>query len=291
MKKIIIMLMSCNQEHFLKQEQDCIDTYLSRLPDNFDYIIYRSNNTNTFEFDSDKHLLLVPEKDDLFNTFNKTYSAFYWLVNNMQYDYILRTNTSTYINVELLNAFVQSLDNDTELWGSELFYDCVKQNVKGMYLRGNCLLLSKRHIDTILNDGMLCVLMSNRLIDDETIGAIFLLHPEYTIKSYTECWYKSLNKQYSYHQISMMNNTDKSFNLLKKCVAIQIRNYEDRSLEHQYYFEIDEVFKNNKYTDISDCVNFLYDYSTHPDIFCGEKFGYAQTKYINNNYVIKNGTT
>ena len=46
MKKILIMIMSCNQEHFITEEQICKNTYLSRLPDNIDYIIYRGDYYN-----------------------------------------------------------------------------------------------------------------------------------------------------------------------------------------------------------------------------------------------------
>lgn len=281
--------MSCNQEHFIKQETDCINTYLSVLPDNVDYIIYRGGPNYTYNEAS--HLLCVPERDDLKNTYNKTFAAFNWVTKNRDYDYILRTNTSTYINVELLNAFIQTLTNDTDIWGSEIFYDYLNQNVRGMYLRGNCLLLSRKHIKTILNDGLICYLMSNRLIDDETIGAIFLTHPEYNIKSFTECWYKSSKTPYSYHQISNMNNTDKSFDLLKKCVAIQIKNWYDRSLEQKHYLEIYEVFKTNKYDNILDSIKFIYDYSKHPDIFLGNMIGFKQTVCKDNKYTIKNGTT
>ena len=107
------MIMSCNQEHFIQEEEICKNTYLSRLPDNIDYIIYRGSSD---KLSFDNHLLKLNVEDDLFNTYRKTYLALNYIHNNLEYDYIFRTNTSTYVNVDLLNKFVQSLEDDNIVW-------------------------------------------------------------------------------------------------------------------------------------------------------------------------------
>lgn len=113
------MIMSCNQEHFLKQEQDCKDTYLSRLAENIDYIIYRETELNTYDYNEKTKTLLVPSEGGIGDTFVKTYNAFLWVTRNIEYDYIFRTNTSTYVNVDLLDKFIQSLEDDNVVYTSE----------------------------------------------------------------------------------------------------------------------------------------------------------------------------
>ena len=84
-----------------------------------------------------------------------------------------------------------------------------------------------------------------------------------------------------------MNNTNKSFELLKNVIAIQIRNWYDRSLENKHFNEIHEVFIKNKYDDISKSIDFIYDYSTHPDLFLGHTNGFIQIKLENNIYNVR----
>ena len=43
-------------------------------------------------------------------TYAKTYYALKYVNENLDYDYIFRTNTSTYVNTKLLQAFVDSLE-------------------------------------------------------------------------------------------------------------------------------------------------------------------------------------
>lgn len=290
------MIMSCNQDHFIEQEKVCKATYLSNLPENISYIIYRGGYENCELVDD---LLQLQTNDELEHTFKKTYDAFNIANNIFEYDYILRTNTSTYINIELLNAFVQSLNNDVDVWGSELIYDQSEDIANCIYLRGNALLLSKRNVEIIINRGMPFYFLNMPFIDDWTIGSIFstestLNHDsKFIIKSYTECWYKSSALNYDGHQISNMSNTNKDFDFLKNIIAIQIRNYYDRSLETKHFMEIHEVFMNNKYDNIFESIKYIYDYSLHPDLFLGHTFGFVQITYNNGyyNFKIENGTS
>ena len=100
------MIMSCNQEHFIKEEQVLRDTYLSRLPENIYYLIYRGGYENV-EYNENMNRLHLNCKHDINNTFKKTYEALYWVIGKYgnDYEYIFRTNTSTYINIDLLKYF------------------------------------------------------------------------------------------------------------------------------------------------------------------------------------------
>ena len=278
--------MSCNQEHFINEERVCENTYLSRLPNNIDYIIYRGGNNTELN----GHILTVEAEDDLNNTYNKTYQAINYIVHNMNYDYIFRTNTSTYVNIDLLNAFVQSLPNDGVIWTSELFCD-LQGDYRLPYGRGNGLLIPFNELYILLKEGFALSFIKNHLIDDSTIGCIYNSyriknHDRFYdyIKSYKEGWYKATLQPYSNHQVCNMNNTCKDFDFLKQMITIQIRNWYDRSLEEKHFYEIDEVFKNNKDEDIDNTVKSQYNYSKNPDIFLGHTIGY---KLFNQVFKIK----
>lgn len=280
------MIMSCNQEHFIKEEQVLRETYLSRLPENIDYLIYRGGN-DSVEYNEDIHILHLTCKDDINNTFKKTYEAFYWVIDKYgdEYEYIFRTNTSTYINIDLLNAFVQSLSikNKYDIWGGEIVYNVDNDSLcNTLYIRGNGLLLNVETVRGILNIGWGYYLLNNiNLIDDGTLGCIYntynLLYRNQFIqyiKSFKEGWYKASLGPYSAHKVCCMNNENIDFDFLKQMIIIQIRNWYDRTKELEHFKIIDEVFKNNKDIDIDKTVQEQYEYANNPDVFLGQNYGF-----------------
>ena len=294
MKKILIMIMSCNQEHFINQENDCKDTYLSRLPENIDYIIYRGGSDNV-EYNENTKVLHLRSKDDLGNTFKKTYEAFSWVINKYsdEYEYIFRTNTSTYVNIDLLNAFVQSLGikNKHEIWGGEIVYNIDKDSLcNTLYIRGNGLLLNVESVRGILNIGWGYCQIHKELIDDIVLGCIYnninlLKNGKYFpyIKSFKEGWYKASLVPYTEHQVCRMNNENIDFDFLKQMMIIQIRNWYDRTQESKHFKIIDEVFKNNKDNELNKTVQQQYEYSNNPEVFLGHNYGFKPFNNIFNN--------
>lgn len=293
------MIMSCNQEHFLKQEQDCKDTYLSRLAENIDYIIYRETELNTYDYNEKTKTLLVPSEGGIGDTFVKTYNAFLWVTRNIEYDYIFRTNTSTYVNIDLLNEFVQTINNPYEIWGGEVVYIMEDHNKylnnSLLYLRGNGIIFSKEMITNILNYGWGYCYIHRELIDDMILGCIYnninlLKNGIYIpyIKSFKEGWYKASLVPYTEHQVCRMNNENIDFDFLKQMMIIQIRNWYDRTKESEHFKIIDEVFKNNKDIELNKTVQEQYEYSNNPELFLGHNYGF---KPFNNVFKIRKGDT
>lgn len=286
--KILIVIMSCNNDFFIEQENILKETYLSILTDNIDYVIYRGGNDKD-EFRNNKHLLLLNVEDDLSNTYKKTYRALNLIHDNFNYDYILRTNTSTYINIDLLAAFVQNLI-DTEqyndnVWGAEYTKHIEEDNMCRHipYIRGNAILLSRPNVLDILDYGKSYTYINNRiLIDDEVIGLILysILGDGY-LKCFGEAWYKSIPETGNYPtSISNMNNTNTDFDYLKNFIAIQIKNWYDRDLENNHFRLIHKVFAENRDNDINKTIENIYRYSENPDIFLGERYGFYTLKDI-----------
>lgn len=283
------MIMSC-QDDFFKHEEDIIrNTWLKDLPDNIDYLFYRGDeNLEKHKYNKEQHLLTLRCEDDMPNTFKKTYYAFN-LINKLfkDYDYVFRTNTSTYVNVELLNKLVQDVcsKNQLEVWTSDIYSLSNSFCPYPLYLygRGNGILLSKKIIEIILEGGLGFLYLGK--CDDWIIGNIINTHwineqssYEDLIKGYTHGWYKCVpEEQPNNHKLCVYGNKNNSWDFLKKFVTIQIKRYRERELEEQHYYEVDKVFKENKYSeeDLNKEIINIIKYSENPSIFIGSILGYT----------------
>jgi hypothetical protein len=292
MKKILITVMSCSDNFFEQQVNQIKETWaidvINNKYENIDFIYYRGDeniNSNVIYNESKKELILRCE-DDLDNTFKKTVYAFDWISENKEYDYIFRTNTSTYVNIELLNAFIQSLDDDNITYTSEL-YSLIEANTpKPMYIygRGNGLIISKKMINVIRNDGI--NLLYFNITDDIAIGNILNSYwikqnKNYLdyIKSYTHGWFKAVKHTMFVggkpdYLLCTFDNKNTDFEFLKKFITIQTKMYYSRNLEEENYNELHNIIYNNVDKDIENTIQFINNYSNNPNIFIGSIIGY-----------------
>lgn len=158
MKKILILAMSCNQDLFIKQEQNIKSLYAKDILDekykNIDFWIYTASPDSKYHVNKKQHKLYVPCDDSLNGTYEKTYKVFN-LINKLgfEYDYILRTNLSTYINVKLLNDFINGNSgiNDRKMYTGMVYCtrDATGPYEWCLYGCGNCLIISKFWVDII----------------------------------------------------------------------------------------------------------------------------------------------
>lgn len=114
MKKAIILVMSCEQSRYMAEEAVIRETWAKPIIngkiENVSIMFYRGGS-ETEEYDKDKCLLKLTSDDGLYKTFEKTIDAFKYLEKeNIEYDYVFRTNTSTYINVDAIVQFLNFED-------------------------------------------------------------------------------------------------------------------------------------------------------------------------------------
>lgn len=288
MKKILIMVMSCNDNFFITQEQIMKETWVKQIEqfDNIDYIIYRGDpNISKHKYNKEQHLLSLRCEDDIDSTFKKTYYAFKLAHKIYDYDYIFRTNTSTYINVVLLNQFIQQLEDDNILWTSELYSLSNSFCPYPLYLygRGNGIILSKNIINIILKEGISHLYLNK--CDDWMIGNILNTYwikqgKDYLdyIKGYKHGWYKCVPNEFqNNHKLCGWGNKNKDWNFINQFITIQIKRYRERHLENDQYKELNEVFENNKYTEdeLIEQIKSNFEYSKQPSVFIGSILGYA----------------
>lgn len=140
--KVLFLIQSCNEERYIKEEQILRETYLKRLRKGCSYYFYRGNGDNTLSGDT----LFLECEDDLNHTFRKTIMAL-TVFRKENYDFIVRINTSNWINIELLLDLLETLDSSKrELIGCKVVTNGSTNGIPIM--RGNLLILNK----TIIND-------------------------------------------------------------------------------------------------------------------------------------------
>ena len=287
MKKILITVMSCDKEFFSNQEELIKQTWAKDIIDgkypNIDIVFYIGCPViNETYSDDDLKTIVLKCEDDLDNTFKKTIRAFEYIDNNYEYDYIFRTNTSTYVNVQLLNEFIQSITDDNILYGSEIYSlsESTCPYPLCLFVRGNSIILSKKHIDILLKDSY--PLLYLNLCDDYTIGNIINSYwikqnIDYTqyIRGVPHGWYKcTFTEIKNNHSLCTYYNTNTDINFLSQFITIQIRNYNDRSLETKHYLELHDLFSTYKLTEKDEAINKVIEYTKNYDIFIGSILGY-----------------
>ena len=156
MKKILILIMSCNHPFFEKQFNFAKDTWLKEVGnfDNIDYCLYSSSETGKFYINKKKHIIKVPCDDSIFGTYDKTIKTLTLIEqeNIYDYDYIFRTNGSTYINISLLNEFIQNLKDEdwNKVYAPKIYLTQEQGPYKyGLFAQGNGLILHRNMIDVI----------------------------------------------------------------------------------------------------------------------------------------------
>ena len=187
MKKILILAMCCNQDFFIEQENYIKELYAKDIIEgkypNIEFYTYTASYDTKYHINKTEHKLYVPADDTLTGTFEKTQNVFRLLKHlNFDYDYVLRTNCSTYINVELLNRFINEITlDDKKIYTGSIYLSEFGTGPYNwcFYGVGNALLLSKFWIDIILKTNPKNIKNYVKTkdeiyykIDDNTIGLI-----------------------------------------------------------------------------------------------------------------------
>lgn len=281
-KKIVILVMSCNDDFFTKEEMICRQTWakpvLKGEYDNIEYFSYTGGSDRSYvDFKSKK--IYCKSGDGIFETYQKTLEVFNLLDKfDIEYDYIFRTNTSTVVNVGLLDAFVNSGINDKVVYCGEIYtigLPCPLTN--SIYARGNSVIFSKNIVNVIQDFDKHVIVPPTLFADDNIIGNIINVYhllrlEDYRdyLKSYGFAWYECYPKDYTLSQLdnglSSWGNKDSSYDYLKNFISIQIKSYVDRKTEFKKMKKISEIVSKKK-DDYTDELEFIYKYMSNPKVY------------------------
>lgn len=283
--------MGCNDKFFIEQTNIIKETWakniINKTYSNISFMSYVGSETYEIYNDED-YILTVKCEDDLDNTFKKTIYALKWIENNnIEYDYIFRTNTSTYINVPLLNAIVQQLTDENIVYASDI-YSLTEGNCPeplNIYGRGNGILISKKMVNVLIKESINLLYLN--IVDDMAIGNILNSYwikqnKDYTkyIKGLCHAWYKAVDYvnivggEKPDYILCTYDNDNGDFDFLKKFVTIQTKMYYHREDESDNYRELNNIMINNIDDNIEETVKFNMNYGENPNIFIGSILGY-----------------
>lgn len=187
-KKIIVLVMSCNKQFFNNQlktlrEHLYAKDILQKKYNNVDFWSYSASYDDKYHINKDIHHLFIPCNDDLQHTYEKTYKALKFINElGITYDFILRTNTSSYVNINRLQQYVETAEKSLIHTGA--IY-CSPDGTGPynwcFYGVGNSLLLSDKWVNIIINNPVEKYKQLNKVespnnhlykIDDNAIGLV-----------------------------------------------------------------------------------------------------------------------
>lgn len=157
MNKCIILCMCCNEPQYVRERLLICDTWGRHVLDgeyeNLDLWFYTSGYTTSIDIDN--HIIYINTSDNFYNTWEKTRHVFEILNKYFDYDFIFRTNCSTVVNCQLLSAFINTLNKESnDMWSWVLCdYIYQKTNIRLFdfyHFYGFSMLFSKAIINQII---------------------------------------------------------------------------------------------------------------------------------------------
>lgn len=133
MKKVLTLVLSCETPPYNEMMKVSMETWDSRIVEGVETIYYcgKSKNTST-----DKVVYLTTE-DSFLTMGAKTIEAFEWALNNKEFDYLARPNSSCYVRKQILLNYVQNLPAEKVYLGLKVA-SCYK--VDYVWGGGQCIL-------------------------------------------------------------------------------------------------------------------------------------------------------
>ena len=269
-KKIIYLVMSANNDFFRHQNDIIRNTWGSNVQ-----VIFYEGGHYIDQLVGDT--LELNCNDSIDWTFAKTYYALKYIYENLEFDYIFRTNTSTYVNTKFLQQFTNSLIDDNVVWASELYSlsESTAPYPLALYGRGNGLLMSKSIVGLFIKFAISFAYMN--VVDDVFIGNVLnswhISHGhDYKkfIKSFPHAWYKCVPHEFDCgHKLSNFGKCGDA-DYYKDFITIQVKRYRERELEEKHYYELHEIMKNCGNGDVTKALR----YGENPSVFIGSAIGY-----------------
>jgi len=150
MEKILILVLASNTYPSRRNEKAIKKTWAKKNIENINIIFYKSGKYNSFK---NNELTVVAGKKTT-DIGLKTIKAFEWAKKNVEFDYLFRTNTSSYVNIYELQKKIKLLNND-----KKFIYSGIKMSLpenesrkKIDFISGAGILFNKNTIDLILRN-------------------------------------------------------------------------------------------------------------------------------------------
>lgn len=241
--KIIILILSTNDKRYNDFVAACKNTWVKQAHQNSIKCFFYQGGEDEDHLSSDTIYLKV--NDSLAYTGEKLYKALHFIERQgIEYDYIFRTNLSSYIFMKNLIKFIKEYSNDKLYSGIIGSYNILNSFVNKFNLlnrisskiskrkivkfaSGSGFFISRNNVQIILKDQNL----NFSLIDDVMVGECLARH-EVSILKATRI---DLND----NKITYSNDIDNSPELIKSCYHIRLKS-KDRSIDVNRFFALDK---------------------------------------------------
>ena len=150
MNKIIILVLA----------SDTYPSYRNHLAQKKTWVMHKSENVKVYFYKAGENTgiknndLIVKSGSRADEIGYKNFEAFDWIIKNEDFDFLFRTNTSSFINVKNLHEYINKSHNR-----SDLIYDGKIINLKNKkndtcikFVSGSGILFSKKTIETLVNN-------------------------------------------------------------------------------------------------------------------------------------------
>lgn len=232
-QNILFLQMSCNIPFFIEEEKLARETWAKDIVDekvpNMQFWTYReSKAVKKTTVIKKKHLILVPFEgnSEINETATKSYEAFKALSKiGFDFDWLVRTNCSTYFNVPLLEYYLGTRQSDLKIYGSEIA--AIWWSGQKMYMKGNCMIWSKRNFNILMAlikenyDSVLKMQRDKAYCDDVIFGNLFNARYEILGIDHT-CMWKAFGMKNLWD--GEIDDRDLNDSLLDE-ICIQVKSY------------------------------------------------------------------
>ena len=176
--KILILLMSCNKPLYEEEEKACRETFLKDVDETkVSYWFYKGINASHLEqeFDIETHTLYLIARDDLAGTGKKSLEAIRATL-NLDYDYLIKTNVSTYLNIDKIVKEMETWEGkaDENIYGGRFIVNEASKDIP--FPRGYFMAISKSLAKEMLEVADRLVGKSGIPLTDDTLMGLSLLY-------------------------------------------------------------------------------------------------------------------
>ena len=275
--------MFCQYDLFIKEERAVRLTWAKSIfdgeYDNISYYAYLGDCKKAY-IDEKNRIIYCKSGDGLWDTYQKTSECIKQLLdNNIEFDYIFRTNTSTVNNIGLLDYFVNHLKTENVVYGGEYYCIGVPCPTNAfVYLRGNSLLLPRRYCELIVEWDKYMRIPFQGFADDNIIGNVIntyhlLRYEPYIdyVKSYPFGFYKCYagDEKNKSNGCCHWNNQDDTYDFLKNFISIQIKSFSEYTKDRKMEEEVEKMahissIVNIKKDDYKDELEYIANYFKNP---------------------------
>ena len=176
---ILILLMSCNKDIYTKEEEACRETFLNDAEkEGIPFYFYKgiSEEHPLQLIDKENHVMYLPVNDGLGGTSQKTVMAFSEALKMKDWDYIVKTNVSTWLDVKKIKKAVEKWEgrDDRNVYGARFIANDASKKVP--FPRGHFVILSRALVEGVVRWAPVLIRANSFPKTDDTLLCLSILY-------------------------------------------------------------------------------------------------------------------